>query len=326
MFDVKRVTEGCIQWIREWFDKNSNYGKAIVGISGGVDSSVVAALCVKALGKDRVYGVLMPQNTSDINYAQKLCDHLGIDSCVIDIGSTVNSLLNLIYFRGKDVKISRQTEINLPARIRMATLYAVSQSMNGRVANTCNLSEDWLGYNTRYGDSVGDFAPLSCFTKTEVRAIAKYLGLPKELVEAIPADGLCGMTDEERFGFTYDILDEYIRTGRCEDKRIKDAIDHLHEKNKFKMEPMARFGIEPVIKEKELYKLSYDDIVEVSRTEMYPERTLRTSVKFKDGTTTSVILKDGDEEDREKAIMWCLLKKNFKSKTGLEKILYTEVK
>lgn len=326
MFDVKRATEGCIQWIREWFDKNSNYSKAIVGISGGVDSSVVAALCVKALGKDRVYGVLMPQGTSDINYAQKLCDHLGIDSCVIDIGSTVNSLLNLIYFRGKDVKISRQTEINLPARIRMATLYAVSQSMNGRVANTCNLSEDWLGYNTRYGDSVGDFAPLSCFTKTEVRAIAKYLGLPKELVEAIPADGLCGMTDEEKFGFTYDILDEYIRTGRCEDKRIKDAIDHLHEKNKFKMEPMARFGIEPVIKEKELYKLSYDDIVEVSRTEMYPERTLRTSVKFKDGTTTSVILKDGDEEDREKAIMWCLLKKNFKSKTGLEKILYTEVK
>ena len=326
MFDSKKVTGDCIQWIREWFNKNSNYGKAIIGISGGIDSSVVAALCIKALGKDRVYGVLMPQDASDINYAQKLCDYLGIESCVIDIGITVNSLLNLIYFRGKDVKISRQTEINLPARIRMATLYAVSQSMNGRVANTCNLSEDWLGYNTRYGDSVGDFAPLSCFTKTEVRAIAKYLGLPKELVEAIPADGLCGMTDEERFGFTYDILDEYIRTGRCEDKRIKDAIDHLHEKNKFKMEPMARFEIEPVIKEKELYKLSYDDIVEVSRTRMYPERTLRTSVKFKDGTTTSVILKDGDEEDREKAIMWCLLKKNFKSKTGLENILYTEVK
>lgn len=244
MFDANKVKNDLIQWIRNWFDQNGNGCKAVVGISGGTDSSVVAALCVEALGKDRVYGVLMPQNTqSDIGYSYDLCNFLGIEYSVIDIGSTVDNLLNLIFLRCK-LEISTQTLINLPPRIRMSTLYAVSQSLNGRVANTCNLSEDWIGFSTRYGDSVGDFSPLSNLTKTEVKEIGRVLGLPDKLVDKDPSDGLTGKTDEDIFGFTYDVLDRYIRTGKIDDLQTKEKIDYLHEKNLFKLQLMPSFKYE----------------------------------------------------------------------------------
>lgn len=240
-FNAIEVKDRIVAWIREWFEQNGKGCTAVIGISGGTDSSVVAALCVEALGKDRVFGVLMPQNTqSDINYAHDLCSYLDIKNCVVDIGSTVDNLLNIIWTRN-EIEISEQTEINLPPRIRMATLYAVSQSINGRVANTCNLSEDWIGYSTRYGDSVGDFSPLSNLTKTEVKEIGLALGLPTELVYKIPADGLCGKTDEDNFGFTYDVLDKYIRTGEIQDIKIKEKIDTMHEKNLFKLQLMPSF-------------------------------------------------------------------------------------
>lgn len=203
----------------------------------------MAALCVEALGKDRVFGVLMPQNTqSDIGFSHDLCSFLDIKNCVIDIGNTVDNLLNLIWLRGK-IEISEQTEINLPPRIRMSTLYAVSQSMNGRVMNTSNLSESWVGWDTRYGDSVGDCSPLGNLTKTEIRMIAKELGLPDELVNKTPIDGLCGKTDEESFGFSYEILDKYIRAGEIEDMDIKAKIDAMHEKNLFKLQLMPSFKL-----------------------------------------------------------------------------------
>ena len=240
-FNAVEVKDRIVAWIREWFEQNGKGCNAVIGISGGTDSSVVAALCVEALGKDRVFGVLMPQNTqSDIGFAHDLCNCLGIKNCVVDIGSTVDNLLNVIWTRS-GIKISEQTEINLPPRIRMATLYAVSQSMNGRVANTCNLSEDWVGYSTRYGDSVGDFSPLSNITKTEVKEIGKALGLPDELVYKVPSDGLCGKTDEDNLGFTYDVLDKYIRTGEIEDMDTKARIDSMHEKNLFKLQLMPSF-------------------------------------------------------------------------------------
>ena len=240
-FNAVEVKDRIVVWIREWFEQNGKGCNAVIGISGGTDSSVVAALCVEALGKDRVFGVLMPQNTqSDIGFAHDLCNCLGIKNCVVDIGSTVDNLLNVIWARS-GIKISEQTEINLPPRIRMATLYAVSQSMNGRVANTCNLSEDWVGYSTRYGDSVGDFSPLSNITKTEVKEIGKALGLPDELVYKVPSDGLCGKTDEDNLGFTYDVLDKYIRTGEIEDMDTKVRIDYMHEKNLFKLQLMPSF-------------------------------------------------------------------------------------
>lgn len=237
-FNVKETTAKCIQWIRDWFEVNGKGCNAIVGISGGKDSSVVAALCVEALGKDRVIGVLMPcGEQADIDMSQKLVNHLGIKSYEVNIENAVNGLLGEL----KDFEISKQTRINLPPRIRMATLYAVGQSMNGRVANTCNLSEDWVGYSTRYGDSVGDFSPLSRLTVTEVKAMGRELNLPDDLVDKVPSDGLTGKTDEDNLGFTYEMLDKYIREGVCEDEEKRALIDDKHRKNLFKLELMPCF-------------------------------------------------------------------------------------
>lgn len=245
MFDAKIVKNEVVQWIRDWFDKNGKDCNAVVGISGGKDSSVVAALCVEALGKDRVIGILMPNHIQDdIEYSHLLCEHLGIKNYTVDVGVAIDELLNNIHFRAIDIEISDQTKTNLPARIRMTTLYAISQSMNGRVANTCNLSEDWVGYATRYGDAAGDFSPLSQLTVTEVKAIGRELGLPPELVDKTPTDGLCGKTDEDNLGFTYAELDAYIRDGVEPSKEVKAKIDSMHEKNLFKLQPMPSFMYE----------------------------------------------------------------------------------
>lgn len=240
-FDVEKVTKACIEWIKDWFEKNGKNCNAVVGISGGKDSSVVAALCVEALGRERVIGVLMPQGEQkDIDAAHKLCEHLNIENMVINIGSTINVLRNEIEKNAKE-EMSRQAVVNLPPRIRMSVLYAVSQSRNGRVANTCNLSEDWVGYSTRYGDMAGDFSPLSNLTVEEVKLIGRYLGLPKELIEKTPADGLTGKSDEENLGFTYEELDKYIRTGQIENQEHKKRIDELHKANLFKLDKMPAF-------------------------------------------------------------------------------------
>ena len=242
MPDYKIIKDMCVQWIRNYFRENGPTCNAIIGISGGKDSSTVAALCVEALGKDRVIGVLMPQGVqSDIDYSQDLVEFLGIKNLTINIGPTVLTLLNAV--RDGVGITSSNTRINLPARIRMSTLFAVSQTMNGRVANTCNLSEDWVGYATIFGDAAGQFSPLGKLTVTEVKAVARELGLPEKFIEKIPTDGLCRQTDEEKLGFTYDVLDEYIRTGVCEDPITKDKIDKMHKANKFKMEPMPAFDL-----------------------------------------------------------------------------------
>ena len=239
-FYVKKVTKDLIKWIKDWFEDNGKDCNAIIGISGGIDSSVATALCVKALGKDRVIGVRLPQNIqNDIDDVYKLIKHLDIESYGINIGSTVDSVLMGMVF--EQIHISEQTKINLPPRIRMSTLYAVSQSMNGRVINTSNLSESWVGYDTRYGDSVGDCSPLGNLTKTEIRLIGKELGLPEELVNKTPLDGLCGQTDEERFGFTYEELDKYIRDGVIENVEHQRKIEEMHNKNLFKLKPMPSF-------------------------------------------------------------------------------------
>lgn len=239
MFNAEKVKEQCVLWIRNFFEENGKGCNAVVGISGGKDSSLVAALCVEALGKDRVIGVLMPQGVQpDIDAAYALVNHLGIKYYEINIKNAVDSVLDSI----SDLpEISRQTKINLPARIRMSTLYAISQSVNGRVANTCNLSEDYVGYATRYGDGAGDFSPLCNLTVTEVKEIGKTLGLPKELVEKTPIDGLSGKSDEDNLGFTYATLDRYIRTGEIDDIETKEKIDKLHKANKFKLEPIPGF-------------------------------------------------------------------------------------
>lgn len=238
--DIKRIKDDCVNWIREWFDKNGKDCNAVLGISGGKDSSVTAALLVEALGVDRVFGVLMPRGEqADIEDSYTLVKHLGIKYSVINVGPACDAEENAI--RESGIELSRQSVINLPPRIRMATVYAISQSMNGRVANTCNLSEDWVGYSTKYGDAAGDFSPLAHLTVTEVKLIGKELGLPMSLVDKAPSDGLCGRTDEDNLGFTYAALDKYIRTGVCDDEAVKKRIDELHERNLFKLQLMPTF-------------------------------------------------------------------------------------
>ena len=237
MFDAVKVKNECVNWIKQFFSENGNGCNAVVGISGGKDSSVVAALCVEALGADRVIGVLMPNgDQADINMSYKLVEHLGIKYYVVNIKDAVSGLINALPLPPTD-----QCLTNIPPRIRMSSLYAISQCCNGRVANTCNLSEDWVGYSTRYGDAAGDFSPLSRLTVQEVKAVGDSLGLPKDLVEKVPIDGLCGKTDEENLGFTYAELDRYIRTGEIEDTAKKERIDRLHKQNLFKLKLMPVF-------------------------------------------------------------------------------------
>ena len=240
MFNAEKVKNECVQWIRDFFEQNGKDCNAVVGISGGKDSSIAAALCAEALGKDRVIGVLMPQGEQhDIDKAFELVNHLGIKHYVVNIKDAADAVLNNL---PDELQITSQTIQNIPPRLRMTTLYAVSQSVNGRVCNTCNLSEDWVGYSTRYGDSVGDFSPMSNLTVTEVKEIGYLLGVPKDLVDKTPIDGLCGKSDEENLGFTYAELDKYIRTGEIEDLSKKELIDKKHKTNLFKLELMPSFN------------------------------------------------------------------------------------
>ncbi|MBR2590688.1 MAG: NAD(+) synthase [Clostridia bacterium] len=238
MFDVKKTKQDCVEWIRSFFEENGKGCNAVVGISGGKDSSIVAALCVEALGRDRVIGVLMPNGEqSDIDMAQLLVNHLGIKHYTVNIHDAFEGIKNSIPF-----ELSRQSIINLAPRLRMSTLYAVSQTHNGRVANTCNLSEDWVGYSTRYGDAAGDFSPCSHLTVQEMKAIGRELKLPEVLIEKPPIDGLSGKTDEDSLGFTYAELDRYIRTGEIENQNSKERIDRLHRINAFKLQLMPAFN------------------------------------------------------------------------------------
>ena len=237
MFDAVKVKDECVQWIRDFFKENGPDCNAVLGISGGKDSSIAAALCVEALGKDRVIGVLMPCGEQhDIDMAYMLVKHLDIKHYVVNIKDAIEGLKGSM-----PLELSTQSLTNMPPRIRMTTLYAVSQSCNGRVVNTCNLSEDWVGYSTRYGDAAGDFSPLCNLTVQEVKEIGRLLNLPDVLVDKVPIDGLCGKTDEDNLGFTYAELDRYIRTGEIEDMAKKERIDTLHKRNLFKLQLMPSF-------------------------------------------------------------------------------------
>lgn len=244
----KEIKDRLVDWIRDYFDHNGPGCTAVVGISGGKDSSVTAALCVEALGKDMVLGVLMPDGIqSDIADAIALVEHLDIKHLVVNIGDTTKALTAAIEgAEGFDLvaaSMSRDSIINMPARIRMTTLYAVGQSLpkGGRVANTCNRSEDYVGYSTKYGDAAGDFSPLQNILVEEVRQLGHELGLPDFLIDKTPSDGLSGQTDEDKLGFTYAQLDHYILTGQCQDQDIKAKIDRMHAMNMHKLQLMPAF-------------------------------------------------------------------------------------
>lgn len=243
-FDAKKTANDLTEWIRDYFKSSASpQTKAVIGISGGKDSSVAAAVCVKALGKERVMGIMMPQGVqSDIDYSRRVCDFLNIKSYTINIGDMVACFMDEMK---KHMELTPQALINTPARIRMTTLYAAAASLGGRVVNTCNLSEDWVGYSTKYGDAAGDFSPLSDLTVTEILAIGDELGLPYDIVHKVPTDGLCGKTDEENLGFTYAMLDRYIRgeDDLSSVPKIKEKIDKLHAANQHKLMLMPKFTL-----------------------------------------------------------------------------------
>lgn len=240
-FQTEKVTKGIISWISKWFEENGNGCNAIIGISGGKDSSVVAALCCKALGTDRVIGLMMPNGEQkDISDSIKLCEFLGIRNYTINIKPMVDTHLAALEAIGDH--ITEQTITNLPARVRMNTLYSFSQSHNGRVSNNCNLSENTVGYATRWGDGAGDFSPLAQLTTVEIQLIGDYLGLPYELVYKTPIDGLktnadgSYVTDEQSLGITYQEIHDYLRND-ADDPRIQE----LQRKNLFKLELIPEY-------------------------------------------------------------------------------------
>lgn len=241
-FDAKKTKEEIVTWIRNYFRKNGSDCNAVIGMSGGKDSTIVAALCCEALGKDRVFGVIMPNTAmKDSDIAIEICEYLDIDYMDINIGKAYDSLTNEL--AANDIELSSNAATNLPARLRMATLFMVAQSVNGRVANTCNFSEDYVGWATLFGDGAGQFSPLGKLTVTEVKQIGYELGLPKKFIEKIPADGLTDKSDEDNFGFTYQFLDRYIRTGDFgNDTATAARIDKMHDANTFKLLPMPMYN------------------------------------------------------------------------------------
>ena len=246
-FDVEKVTGDCIQWIKDWFEKNGPGCNAVIGISGGKDSTIVTKLCVEALGADRVIGVMMPNGVQkDISDSIRVCKLLGIKNYTINIENSVNAILKEMNESG--IEITEQTKTNLPARIRMSTLYAVSQSNNGRVSNNCNKSEDTMGYSTRYGDAAGDFSPLSELTTVEIVEIGDYLGLPYDLVHKTPIDGLntntdgSYVTDEQSMGVSYDDIHKYVRMRNELSQETIDYISGREKKNLFKLQLMPKFN------------------------------------------------------------------------------------
>lgn len=248
-FDAAKTTEELIGWVRHWFAQNGPDAKAILGMSGGKDSTVAAAVLTKALGAERVIGVSMPQGNQSVNDADRICEYLGIPFIVVNVGEACDALQKATAAAG--VELTHASLMNIPPRVRMTTLYALGQTHNARVVNTCNLSEDYIGYATKFGDGAGDFSLFAELTVTEVLAIGDYLGLPREWVHKTPDDGLPhSQPDEAKIGFSYAELDVYIRTGKApegfvhdrEEEGLKvDKIDRMHRLNLHKVLPMPAF-------------------------------------------------------------------------------------
>lgn len=249
LHEANKTKDAVVQWIRDYFLQYAPDRLAVIGISGGKDSSVTAALCTEALGRERVVGVTMPDGIqSDIHDSYLLLDHLGIRHISINIQSAATALEKelltncAVSFPNEQECLPRQAKINLPARIRMTALYAVAQMLpsGGLVVNTCNRSEDYVGYSTKYGDAAGDLGPLAEFTVREVLQLGKALGLPEQLIYKTPSDGLSGLSDEENLSFSYEVLDDYIEQGICPDPTIREKITRLHKQNLHKLQPIPR--------------------------------------------------------------------------------------
>ena len=239
-FDAKKVKEQLIEGIRDWFEKNGKGCNAVIGLSGGKDSTIVCKLCVEALGADRVIGVGIPDKGQGLNEADTIAEWMGITFKQVRIDYLSDAVRKLLKISG--TKITDQADMNVPPRLRMLMLYAISQSCNGRVIGTCNASENYIGYFTKYGDGASDFEPIADLTVHELYQIGDELGIPKKWTYKTPDDGLPhSCPDDEKFekeGFNYRKLDDYLRKGTSDDGRADAVIERKHKSNLFKLNPV----------------------------------------------------------------------------------------
>jgi len=241
------LKDKVVEWVRNYLNSFGGNTKAVIGISGGKDSTIAAKVCVEAVGADRVIGVLMPEGEQhDIDVSYKVCKYLGIKYYEINIANPVVALGNVI---GRAMNVNPDNYFiyysNTPARIRMTTLYGVAAILgDSRVVNTCNRSEDYVGYSTKFGDSAGDFSPLSNLTVREVKILGYQLGIPMEFIEKAPEDGLSGKTDEDNLGFSYSTLDDYLLHGIKPSPEVLENIERRHRNNLHKLEPMPSYKFE----------------------------------------------------------------------------------
>lgn len=236
IIDVEQEIQHIVDRIKFYFAENGNENtKAVIGISGGKDSTIAAALLVRALGKDRVIGVMMPNGMqTDIQDSIEVCTILGIKHYTLNIADGYDGLLAAFTYDAK-LTLNDQIKTNTPARLRMTTLYMVAAAVGGRVINTGNASERFVGYTTKYGDLAGDFAILADYYVREVYAIGDALKeLPARLVHKAPGDGMSGKTDEDNMGFTYETLDAYLLDGVVPDYDTLRNIEQRHQRNKHK--------------------------------------------------------------------------------------------
>lgn len=239
MFNSNETKDKLIKWIQTYFKENGSYNtKAVVGMSGGKDSTIVAKLCVEALGKDRVIGVLMPDgNKKDYDLTLEICKALNIKIITMDIKDIRTEMLNALR---NQLSISEQAKINIPPRIRTSLLYGIASSVGGRVANTSNYSEKYVGYCTKFGDNVGDFSPLGNLTCLQVIEIGKALGLDDKYILKTPEDGLSGKTDEENLGFTYQDLENHL-SNNLKNQEVETLIKEKHQLALHKINSMPTF-------------------------------------------------------------------------------------
>ena len=236
---MEKIKNNIIEFIKSYV-KNSHAKGVIIGMSGGKDSFIVAKLCAIAIGKENVFGVIMPNgNMKDINVAKAECDLLEINYAVLNIENLYNETEKLSKQAIGATELNSVSTTNIAPRIRMTLLYTMGATLGYIVANTSNLSEKMIGYTTKWGDNVGDFAPLASLTKNEVCELGLSLGLPEEFVNKKPDDGLSGKTDEEKIGFSYDELDTFIRTGKKQENFEK--IERMHKASAHKRNPISTF-------------------------------------------------------------------------------------
>lgn len=239
MAEYGKIYDELLKWTKKMMDETGG-SKAVIGISGGKDSSVIAALMTKVLGKENVFGVLMPDGVQgDKNYALEICELLGINHYEINIKRLTDTFRDLM---DDHVVLSETTLLNLSPRIRMTLLYGISQSIIGsRVINTSNMSEDWVGYATIYGDTAGAFSPLGMLTTEEVIELGRLMEIPEKFLIKPPADGLTGKTDEDVLGLTYAEVNDFIRKGEA-DKAVKEKIERKYRESRFKFKTIPMFN------------------------------------------------------------------------------------